>query len=87
DVSSANRKSVTHTHHTWHHAAGVYALCGRPEKALPQLQRCAEFGLPNYRLFTSDPTLRPLKDNPEFGALMSELRRHHDRFRTEFSLA
>jgi tetratricopeptide (TPR) repeat protein len=87
EASSAKRKSITHTHHTWHHAAAVYALCGKPEKAMPQLRRCAELGLPNYRLFTSDPTLRPLKDHPEFGDLMTELRRQHDRHRAEFSLS
>jgi TolB-like protein/tetratricopeptide (TPR) repeat protein len=78
-----DRKSVTHAHHTWHCAAGVYALCGKPDQAIPQLRRCAEMGLPNYLLFGSDPHLRPLRDLPEFTALLTELRREHDRYRVE----
>ncbi len=84
---SANQKSVTHTHHTWHTCAGVYALIGRPEKALAQLRRCGEMGLPNYRLFNSDPCLSPLRDLPEFTALMSNLRRQHDEFRSDIDPA
>ena len=86
DACSENRKSVTHTHHTWHHAAGVYALCGEADKAMVQLRRCAELGLPNHLLFTSDPSLRSLQNHPEFMGLMSDLRRQHDQFRAEFGL-
>jgi serine/threonine-protein kinase len=87
EVCTENKKSVTHTHHTWHYAAGVYAICGKPEKALQQLRRCAQMGLPNYLLFGSDPFLRTLRDHPDFTALMSDLRREHDRYREEFRLA
>jgi TolB-like protein/Flp pilus assembly protein TadD len=86
DACSENQKSVTHTHHTWHHGAGVYAMCGKVDKAMAQLRRCAEFGLPNHLLFTSDPSFRSLHNHPEFIALMSDLRRQHDQFRTEFGL-
>lgn len=81
DSCSENQRSMTHTHHTWHNAAGVYAMCGKPEKALFQLRRCAAFGLPNYRLFTTDPHLKALRGHPDFTALMSDLRREHDRYR------
>jgi tetratricopeptide (TPR) repeat protein len=87
EVCTENKKSVTHTHHTWHYAAGVYAICGKPEKAIQQLSRCAEMGLPNYLLFGSDPLLRTLRDEPDFIALMSNLRRERDRYREEFRLA
>jgi eukaryotic-like serine/threonine-protein kinase len=86
DACSENRKSVTHTHHTWHYGAGVYSICGKPGKAMVQLRRCAELGLPNHLLFASDPSLRGLKDHPEFTALLSDLRRQHDQFRAEFGL-
>jgi len=85
EAASGTRKSVTHTHHTWHYAAGVYAICGRPEKAMAQLRRCADLGLPNHLLFTSDPGLGALREHSEFAALLSELRRQHDRIRAEFS--
>ena len=44
----------------WHCAAGAYAICGKPEKAMMQLRRSAECGLPNYKLFSRDPLLRSL---------------------------
>jgi hypothetical protein len=79
-------RSLTHSHHTWHYCAGAYALCGKPEKAIAELQRCADLGLPNYRLFEMDPSLRSLRDHPEFRDLMSALRREHDSIRDEFGL-
>jgi tetratricopeptide (TPR) repeat protein len=86
DACSANTKTLTHTHHTWHCAAGVYAMCGKPEKAMLQLQRCAKMGLPNYRLFTTDPFLKTLQGDPEFTALMSDLRRQFDQYRAVVEL-
>ena len=87
DATSANRKSVTHTHHAWHCAAGVYAMCGKPDKAMFELHRCAKMGLPNHLLFGRDPSLRSLHSYPDFTALMSDLRREHDQYREEFDLA
>jgi hypothetical protein len=87
EASAENRKSVSHTHHSWHYAAGVYAMCGKRDKAILQLRRCAEMGLPNYLLFTSDPFLRAIRDDPEFTALMSDLRRQYDQYRREFAFA
>jgi tetratricopeptide (TPR) repeat protein len=81
------QKTLTHTHHTWHDAAGVYAMCGKPEKAIPLLRRCAEMGLPNHLLFQSDPHLKNLRDHPEFQALITDLRCDHDRLAEEFGLA
>ena len=79
-------RSLTHTHHTWHDAAGVYTLCGKPEKAVEQLRRCAELGLPNYRLFQRDPHLRGLLEFAGFQTLQTELRRGHDELAREFRL-
>lgn len=82
DKAGSGGKSLTHTHHTWHCSAGVYALCGKPEKAVSELRRCLTMGLPNYRLFTIDPHLKTLHDEPEFTALMSAMRREYDQYRT-----
>jgi TolB-like protein/Flp pilus assembly protein TadD len=87
DEASQSRRSMTHTHHTWHCCAAAYALSGKPEKALAELERCAALGLPNYRLFQSDPYLRPLHDNPAFQRLITNLRRDHDSIREEFGLS
>ena len=86
DEAAQSGRSLTHTHHTWHYCAGAYALSGRPEKALAELQRCADLGLPSYRLFEMDPCLRSLRANPAFRELMTSLRREHDLIREEFGL-
>jgi serine/threonine protein kinase/tetratricopeptide (TPR) repeat protein len=87
EAAAGNKKSVTHTHHVWHCAAGAYAMCGKPDKSILELRRCAKMGLPNYLLFGRDPCLRSLQDNPDFTALMSDLRREHDQYREEFDFA
>jgi hypothetical protein len=86
DEAAQSSRSLTHTHHTWHYCAGAYALSGKPEKALAELRRCADLGLPNYRLFEIDPSLQSLRTNPEFRELMTTLRREHDSIRDEFGL-
>lgn len=86
DQAVANPRSMVHTHHCWHCAAGVYAMCGKPEKAVAELRRCAETGLPNHRAFENDPFLNELRSHPEFLALISDLRRGYRAFRDEFDL-
>jgi serine/threonine protein kinase len=86
DDAAQSVRSLTHTHHTWHYCAGAYALSGKPEKALAELQRSADLGLPNYRLFEMDPYLQSLRTNPAFRDLMTSLRREHDSIREEFGL-
>jgi TolB-like protein/tetratricopeptide (TPR) repeat protein len=86
DEAARSNHSMTHTHHTWHSCAAAYALSGKHDKALNELERCAEMGLPNYRLFEADPYLRPMRSDPRFNELMTRLRREHDSIRDEFGL-
>jgi eukaryotic-like serine/threonine-protein kinase len=86
DEAVASKRSMTHTHHSWHCAAGVYAMCGKPEKAIGELKRCAEGGLPNYRAFEKDPHLRSLHSHPGFIELMRDLRRDYEAFGRDFEL-
>jgi eukaryotic-like serine/threonine-protein kinase len=86
DEAARSTYSMTHTHHTWHSCAAAYALSGKPDKAIDELERCAAMGLPNYRFFQVDPYLRSLHDHPRFRELMSGLRREHDSIRDEFGL-
>lgn len=86
DRAVAQQRSLLHTHHAWHCAACVYALCGKPEKAIAQLKRCAEHGLPNHRAFQDDPHLRSLHGQPEFQALMRDLRRDYEAYRSDFQI-
>ena len=78
---------LLHTHYLWHNAAGVFAMCGKPEKAVPLLRRCAEMGLPNYLLFGSDRHLNSLHRDADFMALMSGLRVEHEKHCAEFGNA
>lgn len=87
DETVASKRSLVHSHHSWHCAAEVYALCGKPEKAIQELKRCAENGLPNHRAFLRDDYLRPLHGHPEFENLIRELRRDYEEFRQEFNLS
>ncbi len=86
DEAARSTQSLTHTHHTWHSCAAAYALSGKPDKAMHELERCAAMGLPNYRLFEVDPYLQSLRSDPRFSQLMTRLRREHDAIRDEFGL-
>jgi tetratricopeptide (TPR) repeat protein len=86
DESLGEKSGRMHSHHAWHCAANAYALCGKHEKALTQLRRCASFGLPNYQLFSQDPLLRSLAGNDEYKSFLTELRREHDSYSEEFGL-
>jgi DNA-binding winged helix-turn-helix (wHTH) protein/tetratricopeptide (TPR) repeat protein len=87
DETVAIDRSTIHMHHGWHYAAGVYGLCCKPEKAIFELKRCAENGLPNYRLFETDPFLASLHAHPDFIELMRRLRRDYDSLQKEFGLS
>jgi serine/threonine protein kinase/tetratricopeptide (TPR) repeat protein len=86
DEAASSQRSVMHLHHALHYSAGVYALCSKPDKAIVQLKRCAEMGLPNHRAFEKDPYLRSLHNHPDFVALMGDLRRDYKIFQEEFGL-
>jgi len=87
DEAVATKKSLLHFHHSNHLAAAVYAVCGKPDKAIAQLRHSAETGLPNHRAFENDPHFRPLREYPHFVALMGELRRNHAQLQQEFGLS
>ena len=86
DEAVMSKHSMTHTHHTWHSCAAAYALSGRADKAIHELERCAALGLPNYQLFQIDPYLHSLRGDSRFMELTSRLRREHDALRDEFGL-
>ncbi len=86
DEAARASHSMTHTHHTWHSCAAAYALSGKPDKAIRELERCAAMGLPNYRLFEADPYLKSLRGDARFDELMTRLRREHDSIGQEFGL-
>jgi TolB-like protein/DNA-binding winged helix-turn-helix (wHTH) protein len=87
DEAVRNKRSVVHSHHAWHCAAGAYALCGLADKAIHELKRCADNGLPNHRAFEADPHFRSLLGHPEFVALMRDIRHGYELLREEFGLS
>jgi non-specific serine/threonine protein kinase len=86
DEAAASTHSVMHLHHALHCAAGVYALCGKTEKAIALVKRSVDLGLPNHRAYETDPNLASLRQHPEFLALMHEVRRDHQTLQREFDL-
>jgi serine/threonine protein kinase len=86
DEAVKSKRSVLHLHHMMHTAAEVYALVGKPEKAIHELKRAAEIGLPNHRAFENDAHLRSIRHHPEFLALMRDLRRDHEQLRHELDI-
>jgi len=86
DEAARSNHSMTHTHHTWHSCAAAFALIGKSGRAIHELERCADMGLPSHRLFESDPYLRSLHTDPRFIELMARLRREHDAIRSEFGI-
>src|SRR5580698_7577111 len=87
DEAAISKRSVHHLHHMMHTTAEVYAICGKPERAVHELKRASEVGLPNYRAFENDAHLRSIRTHPEFLALMRELRRDHEQLRHELDLS
>ncbi|HEV2351478.1 MAG TPA: protein kinase [Terriglobia bacterium] len=82
---SLTGKSLFHTHHTWHYAAGAYAGIGKPKEAIALLRRAANFGLPNYPAFRDDPFFAPLHNHAPFLRLMADLKREWESYGREFS--
>jgi eukaryotic-like serine/threonine-protein kinase len=86
DEACSSTRSVLHFHHAIHYAAGVYALSGKPDKAVAAVRRSIELGLPNHRAFERDAFLAPIHRHPDFLALTRDLRLDYDSFRKEFAI-
>jgi serine/threonine protein kinase/tetratricopeptide (TPR) repeat protein len=86
DEAATSTRSVLHLHHMIHTAAEVYAVCGKPDKAIHELKRAAGIGLPNHRAFENDAHLRSIHRHPDFLALTRELRRDHEQLRHELDI-
>jgi TolB-like protein/Tfp pilus assembly protein PilF len=72
---------LSHFHHAAYNIAGAYALMGDHAAAVRWLRRTADEGFPCYPLFAKDPTLDPLRSDPQFIQFMAELKQGWERFR------
>ncbi len=61
--------------HTIYNAACTYSVLGRKEEALIALRKAIEAGYGEWELASLDPDLNCIRDEPEFGRLMSMLKR------------
>jgi serine/threonine protein kinase len=70
----------SHFHHAAFAIATAYALMGEKAEAIHWLERTADDGMPEYELFSNDPTLASLKHIPEYEAFMRRQRQRHEEF-------
>ena len=77
------RKSPNY-HHAAHAFAAVYALQGKAQPAVTWLRETAETGLPSYLLFSRDPNLNRIREDPAFVRFMAEMKTRWEGYLREF---
>ena len=61
-------------HHATFSMAVVYALQGKTKEAVSWLRKTASTGMPNYILFSRNPLLDRIRNDPEFAAFISDVK-------------
>ena len=64
--------------------AGIYALLGEHKQALVWLKRTVELGDVNYPWFEKDKNLDSMRNDPEFKAIMADVRQRWQAYKDEF---
>ena len=82
ETKAGNVAGLSHFHHAQYYIGVAYALLGETRQAVAWLKKASLEGLPCYPLFERDPNLDSLRQDPEFVALMQELKTQWDRFRS-----
>ena len=82
ELALENALEYIHIHHIYHNLAGASALMGENGEAVKWLVKAAENGLPCYPLFNRDLNLEGLKGHPGFDALMLELKKKWEYYKT-----
>jgi TolB-like protein/Flp pilus assembly protein TadD len=72
---AAQARSFGHFHHTAYAIGAVYATLGELDEAQAWIEVAAGTGFPNYAMFETDPSLRPLRERPRFQAFLASLHR------------
>ncbi|HZW91179.1 MAG TPA: protein kinase, partial [Myxococcaceae bacterium] len=67
-------------HHQMYSLACAEAQLGHAAQAVTWLRKAAASGFPNYLLFQRDPLLDPIRSDPGFQQLMSELKPNWERW-------
>ena len=84
DAALRQKKSVSHTHHTYHYVAAAYATLGEPSLAIETLALAADAGMPNYPAFIVDPHFELLREEAAFQSLMTRVKAGYEALRAEF---
>ena len=74
-------------HHVAYSTGAAYAQLGQLEEARRWLSRAVDSGFPCYPWFERDPLLRPLRDDPEFRAFLSKLRRSWEDAKSRYAIS
>jgi adenylate cyclase len=82
--AARGKPSLGHDHHANHYAAAAYAVLGRRTDAIEQLRIASRTGLPNHPLFSTDPHLASLQEEPAMRQLLAVLAESDVEFRAEF---
>jgi serine/threonine-protein kinase len=64
--------------------AGMYALLGEKQQALNWLRRAVVLGDANYPWYSKDKNYDSLRGDPQFQAIMSEVKKRSDAYHKEF---
>jgi ATP/maltotriose-dependent transcriptional regulator MalT len=80
-LEASNVASLSDLHHAQYAIGVAYALLGEVRSAMPWLIKATREGMPCYPLFERDPNLANVRQDPEFIALLAQLRTQWERFR------
>jgi tetratricopeptide (TPR) repeat protein len=83
-LSENPRTKLTH-HHAAYDIACIYALEGRSSEAVKWLREAAATGFPCYPLFERDAYLNRIRQTPEFGQFMAEMKAQFEKYKREFA--
>jgi DNA-binding winged helix-turn-helix (wHTH) protein/tetratricopeptide (TPR) repeat protein len=69
----ASPKTFGHAHHTYYQIASILAVLGKPEPAFEWLERSVSTGFACWPFFLRDPSLKNLRELPQFEMLIGSL--------------
>ena len=77
----SQRKATNTSHHSAYFAAAASARMHRVDDAVQWLREASDTGFPCYSLFELDPTLTPIRGEPQFQRFMDEMARRSSALR------
>lgn len=82
NIAEQNIDDFIHAHHIYYYLGVASALLNEKQIAMQWLEKAANFGFPNYPLYSSDPKLANLKDYQEFLDFLSNLKTNWEYYKT-----